>query len=870
MFPFIEKIGKIKSRFGAFPLFLFEMVGLKYRAFTPRVMKPISFPFRWAAAAIVAATLGTSATTAQAATIIVTNLTDEISQGAHSDGTVSLREAIYSIYNRGPYNYDVMGKIIGSFGGPENDVVRFAPGLHGTVTIGQTYDLRHIDIDGGTGGVAFTTEQREEFSAGTLFQWTDNTSGAPCVLRNVTIKNVLSGFSSSAPLEISGGKVNLVNCTFSNNQGNRSGALRVSDGGTLNAVNCTFAGNASPNGDVSYSGAVAVEGATANLSNCTFSANSVLGTAGFGGVTGGFAINSYSLNPSVPTRVSIRNCVFAGNAAPDGRLQSVQSTIDLFSGSTGIATISSGGGNVFDDDPRTFPFFTPGTSDRFNTNPRLASAAVSDNGGIVPTIGLQTTSPARGLGVTITDELDADGDGDTSEILPCDARGPAFKRTVPLDSGAFQTPPTTSVNRAPIISSISIAFTRFGTNGLVTATVVASDPDGDALSYSFTWKKNGVIIPGQKGPTLDLSQPGFGDRGDRIQGFVTVTDARGKTASSQSNVLTIGNSAPVTVSTTVETRYGRPVIGRVRASDPDGDPLRFSSLGASNGKVTLDPNDGLFLFTPATSPTFTPEFSALVSDGQAQTFVNVTVNVSGGPSADVPILLALGADEVLNAGASDRYYGFVNRISPSLPSPSSPNFSPSIEAVEGFTAPDLFRAIGGQSLLTLGVRERPTATAILIGQNDVLRIAGVTPGTENEADFGPRIRSLINTLLQNTQSRIAIADVPRVGDLPFVATYAASKGLSATQTAALRVQLNDISARLSTTIAGVVATSGSRVALVHLQNDPRSTTLIAADGLHPNDAGHQLLAEKFSAALSSSSSSSFRITTKSNPSAPSS
>ena len=48
---------------------------------------------------------------------------------------------------------------------------------------------------------------------------------------------------------------------------------------------------------------------------------------------------------------------------------------------------------------------------------------------------------------------------------------------------------------------------------LLTANVSSSDADGDAITYSYVWNRNGTPIAGQTGSTLDLSLPGNGDRG---------------------------------------------------------------------------------------------------------------------------------------------------------------------------------------------------------------------------------------------------------------------------------------------------------------------------------------------------------------------
>ena len=79
-------------------------------------------------------------------------------------------------------------------------------------------------------------------------------------------------------------------------------------------------------------------------------------------------------------------------------------------------------------------------------------------------------------------------------------------------------------NRAPTISSVTIAPAGPTTGQTLTATVVASDPDGDSLTYAYQWTKNGVDIAGATASTLNLATAGNGDRGDQIRVRATASD----------------------------------------------------------------------------------------------------------------------------------------------------------------------------------------------------------------------------------------------------------------------------------------------------------------------------------------------------------
>ena len=80
------------------------------------------------------------------------------------------------------------------------------------------------------------------------------------------------------------------------------------------------------------------------------------------------------------------------------------------------------------------------------------------------------------------------------------------------------------VNTLPTVGSVSINETAPTTNTVLDATVTAHDPAGLALTDRYQWFANGTAIPGATGATLDLSQPGNGNKGDVITLQVTATD----------------------------------------------------------------------------------------------------------------------------------------------------------------------------------------------------------------------------------------------------------------------------------------------------------------------------------------------------------
>jgi PKD domain-containing protein len=108
-------------------------------------------------------------------------------------------------------------------------------------------------------------------------------------------------------------------------------------------------------------------------------------------------------------------------------------------------------------------------------------------------------------------------------IVACGGSGGSSSGTSTPSAPTSPTPPTTPVNRAPTITSLNFApafgiaqLTTFNFNGS------ASDPDGDAMTYS--WDVAGNPFSGTAGSIL------FSGGGNGTARF-TVTDSKGATAS---------------------------------------------------------------------------------------------------------------------------------------------------------------------------------------------------------------------------------------------------------------------------------------------------------------------------------------------------
>ena len=194
-------------------------------------------------------------------------------------------------------------------------------------------------------------------------------------------------------------------------------------------------------------------------------------------------------------------------------------------------------------------------------------------------------------------------------------------------------------------------------SGIVTGSIIATDKDGDAVTFSapaITGK--GTVVVSSDG-TFTYS-PTTAARQDarsifrRVDSFtVTVNDGHGGIDTTTVSVRIAplpANSAPTNGTYTVtSTGVNGAVTGTVMASDANGDPLRFSGpTSTQRGSVAVAPN-GTFTYTPtvaarhaaaadnATAEVKADSFTVTVSDGKGGV-LSVPVSVTISPTNSTP------------------------------------------------------------------------------------------------------------------------------------------------------------------------------------------------------------------------------------------
>lgn len=208
-----------------------------------------------------------------------------------------------------------------------------------------------------------------------------------------------------------------------------------------------------------------------------------------------------------------------------------------------------------------------------------------------------------------------------------------------------------SGNTAPVVTSVEIAPADPDTDGTVTATASGFDPDGDTVTFTYQWLKNGSPIGGQTGASLNLATPGNGDPGDTISVRVTAHDASAASEPVDSAEVTVtggANTAPTLAAVATQFDAVNDVVSLdVNADDPDGDTLTFSAEGLPTG-LSINASSGLVSGTVTEQGVFDVTFG--VTDGTEQDTQDVSWFV-GDDFSDVAASKLL--DDILWLSAMD-------------------------------------------------------------------------------------------------------------------------------------------------------------------------------------------------------------------------
>ena len=271
------------------------------------------------------------------------------------------------------------------------------------------------------------------------------------------------------------------------------------------------------------------------------------------------------------------------------------------------------------------PFLTnPGDqSDAEGTAVTLALVASDPDG---DTLSYSATGLPAGL------SLDASTGNITGTVSIGAAAGSPYSVTASVSDGGLSssvsfTWTVSGTNQPPVITSPGDQSDAEGT--AVTLALVASDPDGDALSYSAPGLPPGLSVDASTGDITGTVSIGAA-AGSPYSVTASVSD--GGLSSSVSFTWSVsGTNQPpaITSPDNQSTAEGTVITLALVASDPDGDTLSYSAMGlppdlsvdAGTGDIT-----GTVNFTAATGSPYS--VTASVSDGALTASTSFTWTVS--------------------------------------------------------------------------------------------------------------------------------------------------------------------------------------------------------------------------------------------------
>lgn len=176
-------------------------------------------------------------------------------------------------------------------------------------------------------------------------------------------------------------------------------------------------------------------------------------------------------------------------------------------------------------------------------------------------------------------------------------------------------------NSKPEVISIKLSPKLVYPGTKIKAEVEGHDRDGDAVTFTYEWKRNGTIIENTALNELDTAD--F-KKGDLIILFVTPFDGKEKGKTRWSITVMIANRPPEINSLPPITVSNGRYIYEVKAADADGDTLTFSLEDAPPG-MSIDSVTGVIQWDIPAEAGASYRFTVVVSDGDAKAYQGITL-----------------------------------------------------------------------------------------------------------------------------------------------------------------------------------------------------------------------------------------------------
>jgi|GEM_PF-2875461 len=254
-----------------------------------------------------------------------------------------------------------------------------------------------------------------------------------------------------------------------------------------------------------------------------------------------------------------------------------------------------------------------------------------------PTNGTLTAFDAATGDYTYTPNANYNG-ADSFTFVANDGTTDSNEATVTINIGAG--------NDAPVASDDTLTTDE---DTPANGTLVATDADGDALTYSIVTQPTNGTVTITDAATGDFTYtPNADYNGSDSFTFIAndgVLDSNEATVDITVNAV---EDAPVTQDNTISTTEDVAVSDVLVATDADGDALTYSIVTQpTNGTVSLDDAaTGDFTYTPDANYNGADSFTFVANDGTADSNeATITINVGAGNDAPVLADATLTVDE---------------------------------------------------------------------------------------------------------------------------------------------------------------------------------------------------------------------------------
>jgi hypothetical protein len=346
-----------------------------------------------------------------------------------------------------------------------------------------------------------------------------------------------------------------------------------------------------------------------------------------------------------------------------------------------VATTETLDGGSFDKGDSVVCTATPWDGEESGSAVTSDAVTIANTAPVLASVDLSTYAPTENDTISVTLGTASDEDGDsvsygydwtvngtvvsTSSTLLANrfAKGDSIYVVVtPWDGSDYgagvSSAVATGTNTPPTVSSVGLSPSSVYTDDTLTASVSATDLDGDALIYTYDWHVDGFPRGSSASATLDGAS--YFDKGQSVYVVVTPNDGTVDGTSGTSSTVTVLNSAPtapVVEITPSEAEEGDDLTCTVLtgSADADGDSVTSTFAWDVDGVGYSDASD-----TATESVVDGADVSAgqawtcevVADDGDDTMSASDAVTVGGSCGTGVVTLTASGIDFVTACGGT--------------------------------------------------------------------------------------------------------------------------------------------------------------------------------------------------------------------------